>query len=389
MATTAILANARIVTPAKVLDPGWIRIVDDRIADLGQGDLPDQAEALIEDLGRMWLVPGFIDLHCHGGGGGSFTDEDPDQILRALDFHRRHGTTRLIASVVSAPIETMSRWVTQLANLSSGAANGRLLGCHLEGPFLSPARRGAHDVGALRLPDPSALGNLLESGAGTVRMVSLAPELPGGLDLVRLTTAVGAIAAIGHTDATFDEAVAAVGAGAAQVTHLFNGMRPLHHREPGVAGAALDRDELTCELVNDGVHLHDAAVRLAFARKGPDGIVLVTDAIAAAGMPDGPYRLGSMDVRVVDGRAVLADGSSIAGSTLTMDRAVRRAVNEGGLPLADVVVAASTTPARIAGLSDRVGSIESGKDADLVVLDEDLEVHAVMGLGRWVNRPRE
>lgn len=371
-----VLAGARIVTPSGVLDPGWLRIDGERIAAVG-GDPPAPGAV---DLGGRWLVPGFVDIHVHGGGGSSYTTGDADDARAAAAFHRAHGTTTTLASLVTAGVEHLERAVRSLAEL---VCEGVLAGIHLEGPYLSPAHHGAHDPALLRAPDPRALTRLLDAGDGAVRMVTLAPELPGGLELVRRTAAAGAIAAIGHTDATYDEARAAFDAGASVATHLFNAMRGIHHREPGPATAALEDERIAIELINDGVHLHDAITAMALTTAGPGRTALITDAMAAAGMPDGDYTLGHLEVRVSDGIARLAGEGAIAGSTLTMDTALRRAVRDLRVPIVEAVHAASTTPARLLGLGDRLGSLEPGRRADLVVLDDDLAVTAVMVRGAW------
>jgi N-acetylglucosamine-6-phosphate deacetylase len=229
-------------------------------------------------------------------------------------------------------------------------------------------------------PDPAALGRLLEAGQGAVRSVTIAPELPGAIALITMLVEDGVVAAIGHSDATYAQARLAMDAGASLVTHAFNGMRPLHHREPGLVGAALDTG-IACELINDGVHVHPAVTRLV--AQAPDRLVLVTDAIDAAGIGDGLFSLGGLAVQVHDGSARLAADSSLAGSTLTMAEAVRRAVVDSGLSVATASAAASGTPARVLGIADRVGSIAAGLAADLVVLDDDLHVSAVMASGKW------
>jgi N-acetylglucosamine-6-phosphate deacetylase len=289
----------------------------------------------------------------------------------------------MAASLVTDTPGRMADAVRELALLVD---DGRLAGIHLEGPWLSPRRSGAHQPGALTHPTPGAVEELLTAGGGAVRMVTLAPELPGGLDAVGRLADAGVVVAIGHTDATYDEARAAIDAGARLGTHLFNAMRPLHHRDPGPVGALLDAP-VEVELIADGVHLHPAVLRTVFAAK-PGRCILVTDAMAAAGGPDGDYRLGPMAIEVRDGVARLANGSgdgAIAGSTLTMDAAVRFAVGTAGLPLLDVVHAASTAPAAAWGLAD-VGAIEPGRRADLVVLDDRLEVVRVMRAGAWLDR---
>ena len=375
---TVLLTAAQVVTPARVLAPGWLLLDGDRIVEVGEGAPPRSPDV---DLGQVTLTPGFVDIHVHGGGGASFDLGTADAAAVVADAHLAHGTTSMAASLVTDTADRMATAVRELALL---VRDGRLAGVHLEGPWLSPRRSGAHQPGSLTEPDPAAIEALLEAGSGTVRMVTLAPELTGGIEAVHRLADAGVVAAIGHTDATYDESRAALDAGAGLGTHLFNAMRPLHHRDPGPVGALLDAP-VDVELIADGVHLHPAVLRTVFAAK-PGRCILVTDAMAAAGAPDGDYRLGQMAVEVRDGVARLADGSgtgAIAGSTLTMDAAVRFAVRTAGLPLLDVVHAASTAPARAWGLDD-VGSLEAERRADLVVLDEDLEVVRVMRAGAWV-----
>jgi N-acetylglucosamine-6-phosphate deacetylase len=369
-----VLANARVVTPAGVAEPGWVRVADGKIAAVDEGEPPPGAT----DLGGAWVLPGFVDIHVHGGGGAAYTSGDPEQARTAAAFHRSHGTTTTLASLVSARVDELERVVRALRPLVDERA---IAGIHLEGPWLSPEHRGAHDAALLQAPDPEALDRLLAAGAGTVKMVTVAPELPGGLEIVRRTVAAGALAAVGHTDATYEQARAAFDAGALVATHLHNAMRALHHREPGPVAAALEDDRVTIELINDGVHLHDSVTGLAFGVAGPTRTAFITDAMAAAGMPDGDYALGALAVRVEDGVARLVEGDSIAGSTLTLDVALRRAVQVLGIPIADAARAVATTPARVLGLS--TGALEPGLDADLVVLDAGLTVTAVMVRGEW------
>ncbi|MFB4315174.1 N-acetylglucosamine-6-phosphate deacetylase [Actinomadura sp. 21ATH] len=382
-----ILANARVVTPRRVLDPGWIALDGHRIAAVGTGDPPRRAGGEIHDLGSDHVLPGFVDLHMHGGDGAQVTTDDPAEILRAIAFHRRHGTTRTLASLVTSPVEEMAAAARTVAALmrSPDPLHRSIAGIHLEGPFLNPDHRGAHHNDYVLAPDVGALRHLLAAGDGAVRTVTLAPELDGGMDLVREVVAAGAVAAVGHTDAGYDEAHRAFEAGAGMATHLFNAMRAFHHREPGPAGAALTHDGVTCELINDGVHLHSATTRLAFAAAGADRIALVTDATPAAGVSDGRFQLGPLPVLARDGKVTLLDGVTNAGSTLTMDRAVRHAVRCVGIPITEAAVAAATTPARVLGLGRYTGSIEAGKDADLVVMTHDLRVRTVISAGTIVH----
>lgn len=358
-------------------EEGWLELAGGRIAAAGAGQPPRAPD---HDLAGRWVVPGFIDVHVHGGGGASFGSEDVEDARRAIAFHRLHGTTTTLASLMTAPPDELERSLAGLADLVEA---GELAGVHLEGPFLSAARCGAHDPRLLRAPAPEELSQLLAAGRGSVRMVTLAPELDGGLDAVRRVVGHGAIAAIGHTDASYELTRAAADAGATVATHLFNAMRPLHHRDPGPVPALLEDDRVTVELICDGVHLHPGLVHSVFALAGADRVALVTDAIAAAGAGDGEYELGGRGVRVENGVARLAGTGTLAGSTLTMDAALRVAVG-AGVPVADAARALSETPARLLGLGERVGALEPGMDADLVVLDDDLHVEAVMARGEWM-----
>lgn len=381
MTGTTLLTGARLVLPDRVVEDGWLTVADGLITELGTGPAPGVGT----DLTGRWVVPGFVDIHVHGGGGATYTTGDVEQVRQAAEFHRGHGTTTTMASLVTGDLAELHRTVTNLAEL---VEDGLLAGIHLEGPYLSHARCGAHQPDLLRHPDPAEIAGLLKAGGGTVRMVTLAPELPGALDSVRLLAEHGVIAAVGHTDADFQQVTAAIDAGARVATHLFNAMRPLHHREPGPIAALLGDDRVTVELIHDGVHLHPAMVELACTAAGHDRVALVTDAMSAAGMADGGYRLGQLAVQVSDGVARLADGpgaGSIAGSTLTMAEAFARTARLGSLELHQVARAASLTPARLLGLDDRIGSLTVGKRADLVVLDAEFAVVAVAKDGHWVS----
>ena len=330
-----------------------------------------------------WTVPGFVDTHVHGGGGFDYATTAADQVLAARAFHRRHGTTSSLASLVTAEPDVL---VEQLATLVPLVKSGELAGIHLEGPFLSPHKAGAHDVSQLRLPEPELLDRLLDAGQGCIAMITLAPELPGALEAVRRIVEAGAVAAIGHTDGDETVARSALDAGAGVVTHLFNAMRPVHHRTPGPVPLLLSDDRATVELICDGFHLHRDVVTMAIAAAGPERVALVTDAMLAAGAPDGRYQLGSLPVSVVGGQARLVgdDGQpgSIAGSTLTMADAFAFVV-AAGLCVPDVATMAATTPARRHHL-DAVGAIQIGARADLCVVDDLGRLQRVMHRGRWL-----
>jgi N-acetylglucosamine-6-phosphate deacetylase len=403
-----LLVRGRVVTPEGVLSPGWIRVTGDRIDAIGPGPSPPGLDASRPagpdaiDLDGHWILPGFVDIHVHGGGGTSFTEGTSDDARNAAEFHRRQGSTTLLASLVTAPLPELEARAALLAAL---ADEGVIAGIHLEGPFLSPARSGAQDPRHMLAPDLAVFERLRAAARGHLRVLTLAPELPGAIGMVQAAARAGATAAIGHTDATAEVTSAAIDAGATHATHLFNGMRPPHHREPGAAGALLDRDRVTCEVIADGVHLHDMTIRLAARAAGPGRLVLITDAMAAAGMPDGSYQLGSMRVDVAGGVARLAGqpgpagvpalvgragdaipAGPIAGSTATMAGVVRHAL-AAGLPVTEVAAAASTTPARVLGLGDRTGALRPGLAADLVVCEGDFRLRAVMRRGRWLAEP--
>ncbi|GAA4564477.1 N-acetylglucosamine-6-phosphate deacetylase [Micromonospora coerulea] len=363
--------NGKVVTPAGVIRQGCVEIAGDRIRAVAE--YPSVRDG-------HWIVPGFVDMHTHGGGGHTFTTGDVDSAREAAAFHLRHGTTTVLASLVSSPFALMRDATTAYRPLVS---SGVLAGIHFEGPYLSADRCGAQNPEFLRDPSTDELAELIETGAGAVRMVTLAPERDGALDAIKLLVSHRVVAAVGHTDATWEQTRAAVAAGASVGTHLFNGMRPMHHREPGPVVALLEAPNVVCELVADGVHLHDGMLGFATSAAGPERAALVTDAMAAAGMPDGAYELGGQAVTVADGVARLTEGGAIAGSTLTMDAALRHAV-AAGIALPDACRMVATTPARAIGLGDQVGALQAGLRADLVVLDDDLNVVRVMRAGSWV-----
>lgn len=376
--TDLVLTGGKLALPEGLVDGGWLAVAGGRIAGVGTGT-PPPGERM--ELAGALVVPGFIDTHCHGGGGGSFSSAENKEIVRAIGAHRRHGTTTMLASLVSEPIRSL---VNQEAVLRELVEDGELAGIHLEGPFLAAARCGAHDPALLREPDAATVDALLHAGHGAVRMVTLAPELTGGVRAVRQLVDAGVIAAIGHTDGTEDQIRPAIDAGATVGTHLFNGMRPLHHREPGPIGALLDDERVTIELICDLVHVHPTALRLAAKYVGRGRTVLISDAMSATDAADGRYRLGRLEVDVRDGVATVAETGSLAGSTLTMDVAFRNLVRAAGLGIPDAVRATSGRPAELLGIADRTGSLRTGLAADLVVLDEDLRPVRVLRRGEWV-----
>lgn len=378
-AASTVLAGARVVLPTGTVENGRLIVEGTKIVGAAPPDAP------VRDLTGHWVVPGFVDIHNHGGGGASFTSGSAEDVLKGVRTHREHGTTTLVASTVTGETDFLAHRAGFLSEL---VEQGDLAGIHFEGPFISPCRKGAHSEELLRDPDPAEVRKLIDAARGTARMMTLATELPGGIDSVRLLAEHGVIAAIGHTDATYEQTVEAIEAGATVATHLFNAMPGLGHRAPGPIAALLEDERITVELINDGTHLHPAALELAFHRAGAGRVAFITDAMDAAGFGDGRYQLGPLAVDVRDGVARLVDGGSIAGSTLTLDTAFRRAATIDRLPVEEVVQAISANPAKLLGVYDKVGSLEPGKDADLVVLDAEFTLKGVMRKGAWVVEPQ-
>jgi len=395
-----ILLSGRVVAPSGVIDDGVVITSDDRIVFVGKAaEVPAEHSAARTphgwSPGRM-LLPGLVDGHCHGGAGGEFGG-DGKSVLTAARHHQRSGTTSLLASLVSNTPGALTAGVTTCAALVS---SGDLAGVHLEGPFLSMARRGAQNPSVLTDVDAPLVESLVERAAtagapGALAQMTYAPERRGGDALPALLSRLGILPALGHTDADVDTAWASLQqgrevaprGGRPLVTHVFNGMPSLHHRAPGPVAACLAqaaKGDAVLEVVGDGVHLAPGTVRMLFDLVGPDGLSLITDSMAASGMPDGTYTLGGQDVVVADRTARLVEGGSIAGGVATLLDVVRWCVTEAGIPLVDAVTAASRTPARALGLDD-VGTLEAGRLADvLVVGEDDMALEAVLRRGKWI-----
>lgn len=394
-AATIAIVGGRAVTPDGVIEESLVLVADGRIAWVGrssENEPPPGARHV--DARGLTVSPGFIDTHVHGSNGFDVMDADADGI-RAIGAHlATFGVTAWLPSTVSARHDDLLRAVTHCREACERPGEffgARIVGIHVEGPYINPLRKGAQPLEGIRDPDADECRELLAAAGGLTRVMTLAPEIPGGLDLIAMLVAEGVIASLGHSDADYEMALAAIDAGATHATHLFNAMPPLHHRKPGLAAAAINEPALIAEVIPDGHHLAPETVRLAVRAKGPDGIALITDATAAVGRPDGEHTLGSHRVIVKDDLCLLPDGT-IAGSMLTMNRAARNAIAFTGCSLVDAIRMTTLIPARIAGVADRTGTLEAGKDADLVLLESDFGVVATMIAGRMVYespRPRE
>ena len=375
-----VISGGTVHTGQRVLAQGWVAVENGLVAAVGEGPVPpDRTHLPRIDATAHQVVPGFVDIHSHGGGGAAFGAGASivDDARTVIATHLAHGTTTIMASLVTQSLPTLRAAIETLADLVEA---GDLAGIHLEGPWLSPLHHGAHDPLLLRDPVIDDIDDLLGARPGVVKMVTIAPELPGGLDAVRRIVSHGAIAAIGHTDADAALAVASIDAGVTLATHLFNAMPPIHHRTPGPVLALLQDPRVAVELVADGVHLHPLTVEHAARSAGAARTVLVTDAMAASGVSDGEYLLGDLVVDVVDGVARLREGGAIAGSTLTLAAALRFASTVAGVPFEHALAAVTTTPAAVLGRTD-VGNLEPGARADIVVLDETLTVREVFRAG--------
>ncbi|MBB6729814.1 N-acetylglucosamine-6-phosphate deacetylase [Cohnella zeiphila] len=376
------LADARLYTPGAVLERGVLQVRGGRIAaavPLQEWERNRDESVPVHDAAGANAIPGFVDVHVHGGGGYDFMTGNNGSLEEICLFHASKGTTALLATTVTAEHEELKVAVRMIVRaMKRGNRGTEVAGIHLEGPYLNPIRAGAQNPAHIRLADPDEIRDYWVLSEGTVRLVTLAPEREGGMEALRFFRERGVTVSIGHSDATLEETRAAVSAGASHITHLFNGMRPFHHREPGLAGAALMLPELAVEMICDGIHIHPDAVRYVWGTKRRDRIVLITDCMGPAGKPDGHYSFDGMAAAMRGGvlHLVNEDGTegSLAGSTLTMDRSLRNVMSWTGASLEEVLPALTIHPARQAGLADRKGSLEPGKDADFVLLDDSCKV---------------
>ena len=390
MKTTVIHAS-RILTPDEEITDGIIVVEGSRITGVGHRDmmrLPAGATDFVAS--GMTIVPGFVDLHIHGAGGHDVMEGSARALDRVTSTVARHGTTSIVATTVTASVEDtchslegIARYIHAHESVDEAAESSKpaaeILGMHLEGPFISKARRGVHPPDAIARPSVETLDKFVKAADGMVRILTIAPELPGAMQLIAHAVAAKIVVALGHTDADYEQTRAAIEAGARHSVHFFNAMRPFSHRDPGIIGAILTDPDVTAEVIADLVHVSGPAIQVLIGTKGFDSVLLASDGIAATGMQDGNYRLGNFEVTVKDGVARNSEGK-LAGSTLTLDRAIRNVVGLG-VPLTDAVRMATVLPARRLGLAGKKGIIAAGADADLVALTADLRVGAVMTRG--------
>ncbi|GLH65118.1 N-acetylglucosamine-6-phosphate deacetylase [Parageobacillus sp. G301] len=379
-----LLKNAVIYAETGKIEQGYVLTEGDKVIEVGpMSSCPASSEAEVIELDPSFsIVPGFIDVHIHGASGADVMDATDESLRTMAKTLPKEGTTSFLATTMTAPIADIERALQNVAQYiyrSNPPGEAEVLGIHLEGPFISPKRSGAQHPKNIIEPNIELFQKWQNIANGHIRLVTLAPEEKNGLALAAYLKETGVVASIGHSDAVYEQVTAAIQSGVTHATHLFNGMRGIHHREPGVAGAVLMHDEVVCELIVDGIHVAPEMVRFAYKMKGSDGLILITDAMRAKCLGAGIYELGGQDVIVQGEKATLRDGT-LAGSILKLGDAVKNAMSFTGCTLEDIISMASWNPAKQLGVSDKKGSIRAGKDADLVVLDE--QHHVVMTICR-------
>ncbi|GED12050.1 N-acetylglucosamine-6-phosphate deacetylase [Aneurinibacillus migulanus] len=374
-----LITGIRVYAEKGIINEGYVAIRNGKIHEVGQMagcTDTDGYDRLFPFSNSYKLLPGMIDLHIHGAGGADTMDATHEAIQTIAARLPQEGTTSFLATTMTQEVKHIERALVNVADYrkqANGPGEAEILGVHLEGPFLSPKRAGAQPADKMLNPDIALFERWQRSAAGLIRLVTVAPELPGGMEFVSHLAQCGVVASVGHSDATYAEVAEGVRCGLKHVTHLFNGMRGLHHREPGVAGAALLHPELLAELIVDGIHVHPEMIKLVYQQKGRNGLTLITDAMRAKCLGEGTYELGGQEVTVQDGRALLSDGT-LAGSIVKMKDAAANAMHFTGCTLEDIVYMTAVNPAKQLGLFASKGSIALGKDADLVVLDKNHEV---------------
>ena len=378
-----LIKDARIIAPDRTIARGWLLAEDGKIAACAPGDAPDYADVKIIHGEGLTILPGFIDLHAHGGNGFDVMQGDMESLHGMAQYFATGGVTSFLATTWTDSNDNVTRALKAVAEASKSPSNGAtILGAHLEGPFLNPKRCGAQHSGLIRHADPVEAVPWLD--LDVIRLLALAPEFQQNHWLIKEAAARGMTVSVAHSDATYSQMTAAANMGLSHATHSYNAMSPLHHREPGVVGALLSIDSISCELICDLLHVHPAAIQVLWRCKGPDKLVLVTDSVKIAGLRDGRYHFSHQDVHKKDGAVRLVADGTLAGTTLTMNVALRNLMNVTSASLEDVWQTASLNPARAINIADRKGSIEIGKDADLVLVDDALEVQMTIAEGKTV-----
>lgn len=383
-----ILILGKIITPHDLIEDGYVIVNGEKIEKVGQGNkVKGFKNCDIIDARGCVVIPGMIDLHLHGGGGHDVMEGTDEALRKIAATHALNGTTGFLATVITAPLIKMKQVINWLSKYEEGNEEAALLGINIEGPYLNPSQKGAHDETMLRPPIAEEADNLVKAGRGQVRVFTIAPEMPGALEVIKNLKHKDIIVSVGHSNATFIEMQMAMKEGLSHASHLFNGMRGMHQREPGVVGAVVNNRDVTAEIIADGVHVHPQMLQFLISLKDKEKIVLVTDAIAASGQGDGVYRLGSQRIKVSKGIARLEDGT-MAGSTLTMIKAVENMVKMVGVDFMDALSMATINPARVIKIDDHKGSLVAGKDADIVIIN-NFDVIMTMIKGKIVYRKRQ
>jgi N-acetylglucosamine-6-phosphate deacetylase len=386
MSGRLILYNGNIVSGEEILHNGAVVIRGGEIAEVlpSRGLIRKKGDRVV-DCSGAFICPGFIDLHNQGGGGFSVMDGTAESIKGLARVHARHGTTGLLLTplIETDGFRELLPWLAGLVGQETGGA--AILGIHAEGPFINPEKKGAMPPGAIHQPDLAVFEEILSLGDGRIKEMTIAPELPGALDLILRLARQGVIVSLGHSNAGLADVLRAIDCGASHVTHMYNAMSPIHHREPGLAGAALYSSDLTVELIADGFHIHPWILGLTLQNKGPARACLITDASPVMGLADGGYEAMGNRVVLDSGKVTLADNpGTLAGSVLSMDRAVANMINMVGVTVSDAVTMASAAPAAILGIENRKGWIEPGYDADIAILDRTYRTQITVVGGKVV-----
>ena len=384
-----IIINGTIITPFYLISDKDIIVEEGKIIEIvNKKELSTSTltgAEVIEGKDK-YIVPGYIDLHVHGGGGLDVMDGDYEAINQIAIAHSHFGTTSFLPTTMTMSKDKIIRSLRSICEaVKKGTAGAKILGIHMEGPYINPEKKGAQREIDIREPSIKEFTELNKASGNLIRLVTIAPEMPGAIDFIRWLHQQGIIVSVGHSNATYQQVQEGIQAGLSHVTHIFNAMRGLHHREPGVVGAALSSPKLIVEMIADGIHLHPIVLKMLTQIKESEKLVLITDAMRAAGMPEGVYELGGQEVTVTKGQARLKDGT-LAGSVLTMDKAVKNLVTKVDIALPKAIQMASFNPAKSIGIDDKKGSLEPGKDADIVILNKNLETELTIVTGKIVYR---